>query len=568
MLNKIMQNKRLPIVMLSIIFFVVCLFYAIKTVPWSHPDEFGHFSYVKYLQQNASLPSYTSPYDFWEAHQPPLYYALLLPATIAFSNQSIDVQLIAVRILNIFFGIANIWVLWMIFKHIAEEYLDSEKAQKLFIYITTAIAAFWPMVVYISAAVNNDNLANVLGSAMILLILKAPQLFTDISKNKLKKYLAGIAVLLAASILTKTSLYIFVFITFWVIAFHLWKKLGKKINKVFLGYFFSFGLLIAILSCWFFIKNLVVVGDLFGWKYFDLTHAHQTSNISSISAVIEWVRITIKSTLGIFGYLNVYMQPTIVYRIFFIVLIVALAGNALFFINNRKNLRPLMIVYGLFATTVITTFIYSLSAFQPQGRYLFLGFAAIPLFITIGVLYWFKKYPKILFIIAILITVIGPLWGLKNVDTFVNATQASSIEKGQLIELKNKKWYFEHAEVSQKDEGLHVAISPRKNARILTYGSLRNDTNDYKQVSFTAKTNSVEYLEVTPAYATTVADNGFDSEKSYRVELNPDGEFHDYVVRIDEWVNQAPRIVIGMEVVFPKQETENNDIQWSSIKIQ
>jgi len=64
----------------------------------------------------------------------------------------------------------------------------SETKQQLFALIGTIIAAFWPMYLYIASGVNNDNLANMLGTLTILLLLKLPNLFSETKKMNLSGY--------------------------------------------------------------------------------------------------------------------------------------------------------------------------------------------------------------------------------------------------------------------------------------------------------------------------------------------------------------------------------------------
>ncbi len=182
------QNIIIIFTILLISFVIISVIYSAKTSSCQRPDEFGHFSYIKYLQKFDSMPHYTSPYSFWEAHQPPLYYILSQIPLIFYSSYSIETQLISIRIFNIIFAIFNILLLYRLFIMIGKKIQFSETKQQLFALIGTIIAAFWPMYLYIASGVNNDNLANMLGTLTILLLLKLPNLFSETKKMNLSGY--------------------------------------------------------------------------------------------------------------------------------------------------------------------------------------------------------------------------------------------------------------------------------------------------------------------------------------------------------------------------------------------
>lgn len=178
---KLVKDYKI-IFLIILLFVIVGILYAVYTQSWLRPDEFGHFSYIKYLQKYNSIPVYISVFDFWEAHQPPLYYLLNLPVAVIFSAQSITAQVIALRIFNLIFAIVNIFVLYRIYIYLAQ-YVIKEEWRKYFVRICLVLSAFWPMYLYMSSGINNDNLANVLGSLVIYRLLTVAQIVSD-QKNQ------------------------------------------------------------------------------------------------------------------------------------------------------------------------------------------------------------------------------------------------------------------------------------------------------------------------------------------------------------------------------------------------
>jgi len=80
-----LRSHRLALAVVLCVFFALGLYYALDTPLYSRPDEGYHYSYVLYLRANGALPAVDTsrtglrnrpPYEP-EAHQPPLYYALV-----------------------------------------------------------------------------------------------------------------------------------------------------------------------------------------------------------------------------------------------------------------------------------------------------------------------------------------------------------------------------------------------------------------------------------------------------------------------------------------------------------
>jgi len=146
------------------------------------PDEVSHWAYVQSLLTQPRLPAPEGAV-LGEAHQPPLYYLIGSLATFWIPRQ--DFQVIAnpdfvlddpqtpnlllhtrreafpyhdavlawhlVRLLSVAMGVVTVWVTW----RLASEIFPSD----LWIALgAAALIAFLPEFLFISAAVNNDNL--------------------------------------------------------------------------------------------------------------------------------------------------------------------------------------------------------------------------------------------------------------------------------------------------------------------------------------------------------------------------------------------------------------------------
>ncbi|MBP7686680.1 MAG: glycosyltransferase family 39 protein [Thermoflexales bacterium] len=176
-------------------FVVLALIYSVVNPLFESPDERLHFEYVRALIDERALPV-QSPTAQTEFHQPPLYYALNAliaaplpaePVTLPINsfwntqpgpplNDSKNLYLHTaaedwpfqggvltvhvLRLLSIVLGAITLFIVNGLLREVF--------AQRTGLRLgALAVAAFNPQFIFISASINNDNLANLLGAAMI-----------------------------------------------------------------------------------------------------------------------------------------------------------------------------------------------------------------------------------------------------------------------------------------------------------------------------------------------------------------------------------------------------------------
>src|SRR5688572_21157500 len=133
--------------------------YAFITPPFQAPDEYSHYSYVKFLHDSRQLPVQASPAvqpEQLEMHQPPLFYfvaATLFPYTNLIEGR----PLLPIRFLNIIFSLLTVWVAYQFAKTV---FPHNQFAGILI----CAVVAFTPTYTYISATVRNGTLATLFAS--------------------------------------------------------------------------------------------------------------------------------------------------------------------------------------------------------------------------------------------------------------------------------------------------------------------------------------------------------------------------------------------------------------------
>jgi len=174
----------------------VCrLVYALATPVFYAPDEQSHFNYVKQLAEKHSLPVLTKglgdPANEWEFHQPPLYYLLLVPvywaAQILFPQP--DGAVFALRLCSVFLWMLNVWFGVAFLKRL------QTKDEFQWLCVLT-LGCLLPTHVFVSSAINNDNLLILLGTAALWLLMD--------QERTLRKS-AALGVLLGLGLLAKPS---------------------------------------------------------------------------------------------------------------------------------------------------------------------------------------------------------------------------------------------------------------------------------------------------------------------------------------------------------------------------
>ncbi|HEX9015490.1 MAG TPA: hypothetical protein VF960_05730 [Chloroflexota bacterium] len=147
--------------------------YAIITPPFSAPDEKGHYDYLASLLQGAG-----DLIQGKERRQPPLYYLLSLPVFAAFAGKTSDVEIYALAASHVsLFSLLAVRVFsaMMVAATVPIAYwtASSLRPGDRFVRLgATTFVALVPAYGWIGASVNNDNLATLLASLLILTVVR------------------------------------------------------------------------------------------------------------------------------------------------------------------------------------------------------------------------------------------------------------------------------------------------------------------------------------------------------------------------------------------------------------
>jgi hypothetical protein len=176
------------------------LAYVFLTPVFYAPDEQSHVNYLKYLSEHRAFPVLAGKMgetdNEWEYFQPPLYYLAALPiywATDHLFHQT-AVTVFALRLGSVLLWLLNLRLGLTLLKRL-------EIRDELLWLGALTLACLLPTYVFVSAAVNNDNLMITMGTAVAcLLATRQPSL-----KNAL-----ALGLLLGLSLWVKQSALVFV----------------------------------------------------------------------------------------------------------------------------------------------------------------------------------------------------------------------------------------------------------------------------------------------------------------------------------------------------------------------
>ncbi|MDE3076630.1 MAG: DUF2142 domain-containing protein [Chloroflexota bacterium] len=192
-----------------VIFVGLALAYARAVPPWQAPDEPAHYNYVKFLAEHGQLPV-LQPGDYparlvplapkptvapdialfrYESHQPPLYYA------VAAVLYRLGAGVFALRALSVFFGALLLVVAYFCVRLIFPRWPAGALAAAAFV-------GFIPMHLFMAASIENDTLAELVLSSLLLLYLAA------VHGKAIPGLWIATGLLLGAALLTKATIYL------------------------------------------------------------------------------------------------------------------------------------------------------------------------------------------------------------------------------------------------------------------------------------------------------------------------------------------------------------------------
>ena len=397
--------------LLALIVLIYCalgLAYAVETPKWQVPDEPAHYNYVLYLAQNGRFPvlqmgDYLHEYleeikaarfppDMsiaplrYEFHQPPLYYVLGAVLYKATPFLGFEVQFLTLRLFSVLLGCLLLLVSYAVVKEIFPD-------QEFLALTTTAFMATVPMHIAMSAAINNDTLAELILALIVWVCIRG------LKKGPPQRQALLLGVLLALALLTKTTIYLPAILCVVLVVGARARLLGKRTFLQQLGLIAG----AALLSSWWFLRNVLVYGglDFLGWQRHDSivigqpTTAEWISRYGRSKVIHDFFVTSFHSFWAQFGWMGILVDSRL-YALLGVICILVAVGFLLFLARlgrARQSLTSfqywalglLLLVFVLITAEHIS---YNLKFVQHQGRYLFPALVPIGLAFALGLREW------------------------------------------------------------------------------------------------------------------------------------------------------------------------------------
>lgn len=409
--------NRLPIILILLVYLIIGTLYAVEVPDWQAPDEPAHYNYVRQLAngrfpvmeptdydeayKNAAVSAgFSAEYDVlrisYEDWQPPLYYLLLTPVFVLTNG-----SLLALRLTSLLIGAGVVLLAFGVARQLFP-------TQRWIAWTTAVFVAFLPQHLSIMASVNNDSLAELWIAALLLLLARWLQ--SDLSpwtRNRERRYLVSVGMVLGLGLLTKLTVYLMVPVVGLAL---LWRYWGRWDDLFPTGVLL--GVPAALLGALMWGRNLLV------YDGFDplamTTHnavvvgqprtAEWIANYGLQETVRRFLQTTFNSFWGQFGWMAAPM-PGWVYRPLLLLTAVVLLGLLIYAIvatatrrkealstrGARERMAQRQITGLLLLVTLLTAAVhvyYNLTFVQHQGRYLFPALTPIGIGVALGLGIW------------------------------------------------------------------------------------------------------------------------------------------------------------------------------------
>ena len=399
MANWLRRSATWILVAIVVAYCVLGILYAVYTPPWQSPDEPAHYNYVRYLAAHHRLPVLQAgdyPHDYlekivrakfppemtidpirYEFWQPPLYYLLAVPIYLLFGG-----ALIPLRLFSVACGAGLLIVAYGIVRQV----FPRNEALALG---TVALIAFVPQHLAMTAAVNNDALAELILAGVMWGLVRW---VASEEQEGEPRILVAAGVLMGLGLLTKTSTVVSVPLA--LVALVLRRKRANVSSVARL-------LLPAMLLVlpWL-VRNAAVYGglDVLAWGRHGAVVADQPRTaewvaLYGLGNVLRWgLTTTFQSFWAQFGWMAVPIDARI-YRALALFCGLAGVGFVLHVMRvwRERRLRldegtqraaSLLVLWLLL--TGASYLWYNVTFVQHQGRYLFPALVPIAVFFALG----------------------------------------------------------------------------------------------------------------------------------------------------------------------------------------
>lgn len=401
-------NKKLEKIYILFIFLFLIV-WAMSTRATSGPDEAMKYDVCNYIATKGSLPDGRDPAirnPIWGTSYgftPLISYivsAVFLKIAYLFTE---DIQLLYVAVR--FTSVLCITGMTAIVIKIGNLLFEKSHARWLFIFLTTLL----PQVLYLGSYLNNDAFALL----TISIIIYAWILGIQSQWNTRSCVLLAVGIGLCALSYYNAYGYILCSIPLFFLS---WRSIVEKSRENTVRMWKMAAIIAAIaflIAGWWFIRNAVIYqGDFLGLatsnqcaeSYAQAEYKpslrpnpkHLGWSFSEMLISNEWIRITLRSFVGLLG-TERFVILARVYKILWLIILIGYMG-VIWKLVKREKMQENKVLYGVFVLSIVIPVILSFYHsywvdFQPQGRYIMPMLIPFIYFSVTGIEYILKKFP-------------------------------------------------------------------------------------------------------------------------------------------------------------------------------
>lgn len=439
--SSVLPRWALPI--LLGLFALTALIYSVTIPAFEAPDEIWHYAFIQHLASGEGLPVATpNTTALWrqQGTQTPGYYlagaALTwwidqsdFPAIYARQNPHAAIgradqegninrlihhsdegwpwqgAMLALHMARLFSILLGVLTLWASYRTVAL-LLGPRTA-----LAGTAVLAFTPQFIFISAAVSNDNMVNAL-AALVIWQLVTLVLLPPVVAARPRRF-ALLGVLLGLAALSKLSALGLVGLAGLVILGMAWRE---RSWHILVDALLWIGLPATLIAGWWYVRNVLLYNDLLAWNLWEANILLRVVPADAQTITGELGSL-FQSYWGLFGWLNL-PYPDWVYLYFQIVSVLIIAGCGVALIQHRRQVLRLDARWFAVLILLLWLLLLTLSwlrfmvvAPAAQGRYFFPAAPTLVYLAAIGLGAWRAwKVDTLVVVTLALLSLLTPRW--------------------------------------------------------------------------------------------------------------------------------------------------------------
>jgi 4-amino-4-deoxy-L-arabinose transferase-like glycosyltransferase len=419
--TNITKHRGMPVYLL-----VLLAISTVLLVMWSFivplfeaPDEPYHWAYARYIHDHGCLPFYDR--NLIEAVHPPLYYVLIAP--FAVNSELPSASCIFMSSVNCaprtFSDFGKYWplrwarlftvllsVVTILFTYLAAYEASGRHVVGL---LAGGLAAFLPQFTFRGTNISNDAMVATTSAIATYFIVRL------IRRGFSWRVGCMASLSVAFAFLSKVSAITFVPVLIAALLFGTsnWQVRMKRLSLTLLA--------LVCVAPWL-IRNQILYGDALASKAMLRVVPEGTTLISSRYFLHIFPTLLVKSSIGMFGWMNVSL-PRWFYGFWIFLAACALAGFVRAIVGKTIDKRLAVVFTALSLLAVVSTVQLNLAFSQPQGRYLFPALTAWMVLMAMG-LENLPMWNNRLAIIVMLLLLAMNLYALFGVEARVYWTGA------------------------------------------------------------------------------------------------------------------------------------------------